>query len=310
MEKRVLVVGSANMDLSMNLFRIPKSGETLIDDGGVAYLPGGKGANAAVAFAKLGAKTALAAKLGVDTHGQQLYDYYRDIGIDTSYIRVDRENPTGLAVVMKESDGNNRIVVYPGANSTLTADDVRLAFSMRPEAVYLNFEIPYATVLDVAALAAERRIPIIIDAAPAKKSFDLSALPQIEIFTPNETETYEFTGIMPIGSSSSFQAAMMLYKMVNARYIVIKQGERGAFVYNGKHHFMIPSMKAGKVVDTTAAGDTFSAAMTIEYLRTGDITEAVKYGTAAAAIAVTRMGASTSVPSEDEVRRLLSLTDL
>lgn len=298
------------MDLSMNLFRIPKSGETLIDDGGVAYLPGGKGANAAVAFAKLGAKTALAAKLGVDTHGQQLYDYYRDIGIDTSYIRVDRENPTGLAVVMKESDGNNRIVVYPGANSTLTADDVRLAFSMRPEAVYLNFEIPYATVLDVAALAAERRIPIIIDAAPAKKSFDLSALPQIEIFTPNETETYEFTGIMPIGSSSSFQAAMMLYKMVNARYIVIKQGERGAFVYNGKHHFMIPSMKAGKVVDTTAAGDTFSAAMTIEYLRTGDITEAVKYGTAAAAIAVTRMGASTSVPSEDEVRRLLSLTDL
>ena len=298
------------MDLSMNLFRIPKSGETLIDDGGVAYLPGGKGANAAVAFAKLGAKTALAAKLGVDTHGQQLYDYYRDIGIDTSYIRVDRENPTGLAVVMKESDGNNRIVVYPGANSTLTADDVRLAFSMRPEAVYLNFEIPYATVLEVAALAAERRIPIIIDAAPAKKSFDLSALPQIEIFTPNETETYEFTGIMPIGSSSSFQAAMMLYKMVNARYIVIKQGERGAFVYNGKHHFMIPSMKAGRVVDTTAAGDTFSAAMTIEYLRTGDITEAVKYGTAAAAIAVTRMGASTSVPSEDEVRRLLSLTDL
>lgn len=308
MEKRVLIVGSANMDLSMNMYRLPELGETLLDDGGVAYMPGGKGANAAVAFARLGANAVLSAKIGVDVHGQRLYKYYREVGIDTSYIKVDHDNPTGLAVVMKESGGGNRIVVYPGANSYHTVENISEAFACRPEAVYLNFEIPFSTAVETARIAAARRIPVVIDAAPADKAHQLESLPDVEIFTPNETETYEYTGIMPQGSQSSLQAAMMLYKRVRAKYIVIKQGERGAFVYNGKHHFVIPAMKAGKVVDTTAAGDTFGAAMTIEYLRTGDINEAVRYGVAAGAIAVTRQGASTSVPSEEEVRRLLGST--
>ncbi len=309
-KKKVLIIGSANMDLSMNMYKVPAPGETVIDDGGVAYIPGGKGANSAVALAKLGAECVFAAKLGKDLHGQRLYQYYKDLGINTSYIKVDSENPTGLAVVMREGDGTNRIVVYPGANAHLGVDNVAEAFECEPDAVYLGFEIPFNIALAAAKIAESKNIPIFIDAAPADKSYQLESLPPVEIFSPNETETLEYTGIKPLGADASLRAALALYKRVKCKYIVIKQGERGAFVYDGKRYFFAPAMHAGKAVDTTAAGDAFTAATTIQYLRNGfDIKDAVAYGTAAGAITVTRPGASSSIPTEEEVLELLKNAD-
>ena len=308
--KKILVIGSANMDLSMNMYKVPAAGETLIDDGGVGYVPGGKGANAAVALKKLGADCYFCAKVGADLHGQKLYQYYKEQGINTSYIKVDRENQTGLAVVMKESDGNNRIIVYPGANATLSLDNINEAFECQPDALYLGFEIPFQTALYAAKAAASRGIPIFVDAAPANKDYPLESLPMLEVFSPNETETETYTGILPQGTDSALRAALALYKRVKAKYIVIKQGDRGAFVYDGKHFFVIPSIRLGKAVDTTAAGDAFTAALTVEYLNTDNIRTAVKYGVAAGAIAVTRRGASSSVPTEDEVRAVIVREDL
>ena len=164
--KKILVIGSANIDLSMNMFKVPDPGETLIDDGGVAYVPGGKGANAALAFKKLGAQAVLSAKLGADMHGQKLFNYYKEMGLDVSHVKVDHDSPTGLAVVMREADGANRIVVYPGANSLLTADNIVDAFDCDPDAVYIGFEIPFTRTFyeykeiepsaDIAARIAER----------------------------------------------------------------------------------------------------------------------------------------------------------
>ena len=298
---KILLIGSANMDLSMNLYRVPEPGETVLDDGGIAYTPGGKGANSAVAFAKLGANCLFCTKLGADAHGQRLFNYYKEVGINTSCIKVDQENPTGLAVVMKEADGSNRIVVYPGANSRLTKENIIDAFASEPDALYLGFEIPYMTAVAAAKVAAAKGIPVFIDAAPASKEYDLSLLPPVEVFSPNETECFEYTGIMPTGTESCLKAAYALLGMVKAKYIVIKLGARGAFVFDGKHFDLIPAYRAEKVVDTTAAGDTFTAALTIEYLRSGKIAGAVRYGAAAAAIAVSRNGAGASVPSEAEV---------
>lgn len=306
MSKKILVVGSANMDLSMNMYKVPASGETIIDDGGVAYVPGGKGANSAIALARLDADTVFCAKLGADLHGQKLYQYYKEQGINTSYIKVDRDNPTGLAVVMKESDGTNRIVVYPGANYHLTADNVAEAFECNPDALYLGFEIPFSIAQAAAKMASQRGIPVFIDAAPADKDHPLESLPYVEIFSPNETETQEYTGILPQGSDSSLRAALALYKRVKCKYIVIKQGGRGAFVYDGRHFNFVPAMRAGETVDTTAAGDAFTAAMTIKYLESGgDISIAVKYGVAAGAITVTRKGASASIPNRLEIEELI-----
>ena len=298
------------MDLSMNMYKVPEVGETLIDDGGVAYIPGGKGANAAVAFSKFGTDCYFCAKVGADLHGQKLYQYYKDAGINTSYLKVDRENPTGLAVVMKESDGNNRIVVYPGANSNLTQDNVSEAFDCEPDALYLGFEIPFNVALAAAKIASARGIPIFVDAAPANKDHPLESLPMLEVFSPNETETETYTGILPQGTDSALRASLALYRRVKAKYIVIKQGERGAFVYDGKHFFVIPSIRLGKAIDTTAAGDAFTAALTAEYMRGAGIRNAVKFGIAAGAITVTRRGASSSIPTDDEVRALIIKEDL
>ena len=234
----------------------------------------------------------------------------KEQGINTSYIKVDRENQTGLAVVMKESDGNNRIIVYPGANATLSLDNINEAFDCQPDALYLGFEIPFQTALHAARVAASRGIPIFVDAAPASKDYPLESLPMLEVFSPNETETETYTGILPQGTDSALRAALALYKRVKAKYIVIKQGDRGAFAYDGKHFFVIPSIRLGKAVDTTAAGDAFTAALTVEYLNTGNIRTAVKYGVAAGAIAVTRRGASSSIPTEDEVRAVIVREDL
>lgn len=303
---KILVVGSSNMDLSMNMYKIPAAGETLIDDGGVAYIPGGKGGNAATAFTKLSADCVFCTKVGADLHGQKLYQYYKDLGIDTSFIKVDRDNPTGLAVVMKESDGNNRILVYPGANNQLSLENVTEAFSCNPDALYIGFEIPFAIAVAAARIADSRGIPIFIDAAPANKEYALESLPEVEIFSPNESETETFTGILPQGADSALRAALALYKRVKAKYIVIKQGDRGAFIYDGKHFSVVPALRLGKAIDTTAAGDAFTAAMTLEYLRNdGDIKGAVKFGVAAGAITVTRRGASSSIPTEDEIRELM-----
>ena len=309
-KKKILVIGSANMDLSMNMYKIPAAGETVIDDGGVAYIPGGKGANAAVAFSKLGADCMLCAKVGADLHGQKLYQYYKDLGINTSHIKVDRDNQTGLAVVMKESNGNNRIIVYPGANANLSQDNILEAFECNPDALYLGFEIPFNVAISAAKLAASRNIPIFVDAAPASKDYPLENLPMLEVFSPNETETETFTGILPQGTDSALRASLALYRRVKAKYIVIKQGDRGAFVYDGKHFFVIPAIRLGKAVDTTAAGDAFTAALTLEYLRSANIRNAVKFGVAAGAITVTRVGSSSSIPTDDEVRALIIKEDL
>ena len=306
-KKRILVIGSSNMDFSMNLSKIPELGETLIDDGGVAYTPGGKGANAAIAFTKLGADCTFATKLGADLHGQKLYKYYTDMGIDTKYIRVDHDHPTGLAIVMREGDVGNRIVVYPGANAYMTTDGVISAFECNPDAVYLGFEIPFSTALSAAKIAAAKDIPVFIDAAPASKEHDLDNLPPIEIFSPNETETFEYTGIMPTTMEASLRAAFALSRRVKAKYIVIKQGARGAFCYDGVRYNTYPAIRSDKVVDTTAAGDTFTSALTLEYVRNGgDIEAAIRYANAAASIAVSRYGASSSVPTGEEVYQLLA----
>lgn len=306
-KKRILFVGSSNMDLSMNMYRIPAPGETLIDDGGVAYTPGGKGANSAIAASRLGAEAVFATNLGADLHGQKLYSYFKEQGLNTSHIKVDRENPTGFAAVLKESSAQNRIIYYPGANMTMTRENILEAFDSCPDAVYINFEISFEIALMAAKMASERGIPIFVDAAPAEEDFPLEALPPLEVFSPNETETEIYTGIKPLGADSSLRAALSLWRRIKCKYIVIKQGDRGAFIYDGKHYSMIPAYRPDKLVDTTAAGDAFTAALTLRYLQTeGDVVAATKFGAAVGALTVSKSGASTSLPTQSEVISFLN----
>ena len=300
-KQRILVVSSANIDFVQRMRRVPYSGETVVETGlGYSYVPGGKGANSAITFARFGADCVFACRLGRDANAKRLVSVYQREGIDTRYIREDPDAPTGLASILVEENGKNRIIVYPGANMTMGIEDIEAGFTCYPDAVYLQLEIPDEAVIETCRRANQDGIPIFIDAGPARLDFPLDELGHVEIFSPNENETRIFTGISPSNEDACLRAAVKLSTLVDAKYYVLKLGERGSFVYDGQNYQSIPAEKV-TAVDTTAAGDVFSAVMTYVYLQNKNIVSAMKYATCAAALSVTRPGASTSIPTLDEV---------
>ena len=293
---KILTVSSANMDFVMDTPKIPEAGESLICSGGYKYIPGGKGANSAVAVARLGGDSLFCTAVGRDANGTALLDLYNNEGIDTRFIYRANDAPTGLAAIMVEGNGQNRIMVYPGANRKITAEAIDLAMAEKPEALFMQLETSVETVLYAAKSAAKAGIPIVIDAGPADPEFPLEQLPETEIFSPNETETKIFTGITPTDEESCELAVKKLKERVKAKHFCIKLGDKGCYV-DGK---IIPSFKID-AVDTTAAGDTFTAALTLEYLRDGDICKAARFACAAAALVVSKKGASSSIPRRAQV---------
>lgn len=299
---RILTISSANIDLLARMTTIPSVGQTLKSEDGYEYTPGGKGANAALAVHRLGGDSVFCTKLGKDTHGTRLAGLFAQNGINTRFVTADKHERTGLALVMVEANGNNRIVVYPGANTKLNLGDVEDAMTCYPDAVLLQLEIPRETVIAAARYARKSGIPIIVDAGPAVNDFPLEELGPVEIFSPNETETYAYTGIHPTSTDKCLKACMILSQRIKARYYVLKLGERGVYLYDGTFFKVIAPYNVD-VVDTTAAGDVFSAAMTLEYLRSdGDIRRACEYANLAGALTVTKEGAYASVPSHDDIR--------
>ena len=303
--KRILVVSSANMDMVMNVDFVPVGGQTVIDKGTYTYVPGGKGANSAVAFSRLGAKCVFLTKLGEDSNGDALLSLYEKEGMDVSYIKRDKNVASGLAAILVEKTGQNRIIVFPGANSKIDLDTVTDAVASKPDALYMQFEINYDAILHAAKEAHKAGIPIFIDAGPANKDFPLEELTKVTVFSPNESETEAFTGISPIDESCCKAAALKLLERVKAEYIVIKLGGRGAYIFDGENG-IIKAPYDMPVVDTTAAGDAFTAALTLEYLKSGDILSACDYANAAGSITVSRAGASSSIPNEKEIADFIS----
>lgn len=304
MKKRILVVSSANMDFVMKVGKLPEAGQTVIESRSYSYVPGGKGANAAVALAKLGADCIFCARLGSDAHAKKLKELYIENNIDVRFIKHDRALPTGLASIIVEENGDNRIVVYPGANKNLSADDIEDAFTCIPDAVFLQFEIPDAAVIAASKFAEWHNIPVIVDAGPARTDYPLEKLGSLEIISPNESETFALTGILPNDSTNCLRACVALMQKVNTKYVVIKLGGRGAYIHDGRYSQLIQAYESN-VVDTTAAGDAFTAALTLEYLNSGDIVHSVKYANAVGAIVVSRPGASSSLPTAAEVSEFL-----
>ena len=300
MKKRILVVSSANLDFVQRMRRVPEAGETVIESSGYGYVPGGKGANSAVILARLGDDCVFCTRLGLDGNGNRLLSVYEKEGIDTRFIVRDKSAATGLASILVEEDGMSRIIVYPGANENLSPSDVEEAFTCYPDAVYLQFEIADEPILAAAKFAREKNIPLFIDAGPARADFPLESLGKVEIFSPNETETCQFTGIDPRDGEGYLRAAIKLSTMVDAKYIVIKTGSRGAYIYDGKYYHIVPSVPVS-VADTTAAGDVFTAALTHFYMEGMDIERATHMANCAAAISVSRRGAYSSIPSLKEV---------
>ena len=297
---RILAVGSANIDFIANVNRVPEAGETLLAGGSYEFVPGGKGANCAVAAARLGADVVFCTRVGNDTYGRMLAKVYADEKIDCRSVIIDKTRPTGLASVYVEESGANRITVFPGANAAVSRSDVEDAFMSYPDALLTQFEIPLDTVYFAAELAAENDVPVFIDGGPVPPALDFSALGKVTVFSPNENEAYAYTGIRPTDAESYIRICLDLYSRMKVQYIVLKLGARGCYVYDGHFGEAVPSYSVN-AADTTAAGDSFTAALTYEFLRSGNIRSACRYANAVGALTVTKRGALPSLPTEKEV---------
>lgn len=301
MKRRILVVSSANIDFVQPVEQVPGAGETMVCNRTYSYIPGGKGSNSAVAFARLGADTVFCAKAGRDENAARLRRMYAAEKIDTRFVFEDPNQPTGLASVIVEDSGENRIIVYPGANSYLSADDVEEAFTCYPDGVFIQLEIPAEAAVAAAGFAAQKDIPLFVDTGGASGDFPLEDLGKTEILSPNEPECYALTGIVPDSVENCLKAAIRLASRVETKYVVIKLSHRGCFVYDGKYYHIIPAHKV-QAEDTTGAGDVFTAALSYAYMQKGDILESARFANLAAAISVTRPGASVSAPYLREVK--------
>lgn len=305
MEKpEILVVGSMNMDLFVeDANKIPRFGESTVC-GNYGYAAGGKGANQAIAAALQGARVTMVGRIGSDENGIRLKEEMVKAGVNTEFIVQDEKKQTGLALMLLNSDGRYVSYVALGANENICALDVQKALDARRfDMVIMQLEMPLETVYRTYELAAQREIPVFLDAGPAMP-IPMERLKGLFILSPNEAETEALTGIPPDTEEHARQAAVKLYMEAAPKYVILKLGARGALVYDGEKMEQIPCFKV-KAIDSTAAGDTFGAALAIRLCKGDEMEEAVRFAHAAAGICVSRLGAQVSIPTAAEVEAFL-----
>jgi ribokinase len=294
---RAAVVGSINMDLILNMKKVPDVGENVLGTN-YGYANGGKGANQATALAKLGANVKMIGKVAEDSNGAKLLENLKNNSIDISGVATDGSQ-TGLAAIILDGEGRNRIVVYEGANTEIEPTRAVSDMGTDIDLLLLQFETNEEVVINCVNHAVKNGITTVIDCGPAK-NFNLEKMQGATILSPNESETKALTGIYPDNEENILKASKILEERSKAKYIVLKLGERGCALWDGKEIKFFSAYKSN-VVDTTAAGDCFTAALALEYIKSGDIEKACDLGNKAGSIAVSRMGAQSSMPTFEEI---------
>ena len=291
------VVGSINMDIILRMEQVPQIGENLLGTT-YGYANGGKGANQATALSKLGANVKMVGKVADDYNGKKLIENLKSKNIDVTNVATNGSQ-TGLAAILLDGDGKNRIIVYEGANTEIDAAEAVNAINSETDILLVQFETNEDVVIDCVNHAVKNNITTVIDCGPAKP-FNLEKMQGATILSPNESETQALTGILPTDDATILKASEILMQRSKSRFIVLKLGSRGCSLWDGKDLKIFPAYKS-EVVDTTAAGDCFTAALALEYVKSGDICKACETGNKAGAVAVSRLGAENSMPSVEEI---------
>jgi ribokinase len=301
MRPRVTVVGSSNTDLIVRVERLPRPGETILG-GEFLTAPGGKGANQAVAAARLGGEVTFIARVGLDSFGDESVENFKRDGIITDYVFRDPDSPSGVALIFVGPDGRNMIVVAPGANGRLSPDNIRSSKKAIASADVLltQFEIPLDTVSEAISIAFSSGVPVILNPAPAMEVKD-ELLRMVTFLTPNETEASILSGIEVREMGSAEKAAKELLRR-GVENVIVTLGEEGAVYVREDESRHIPAFKV-QAVDTTAAGDVFNGAFACAIASGRSPIDAIRFANKAAAISVTRMGAQPSIPTLEEVNR-------
>ena len=297
--QKITVIGSTNTDMVIKAQRLPLPGETIL--GGAFFMAqGGKGANQAVAVSRLGGQLTFVAKTGADIFGKNTRDVLVNDGIDVKYILEDKEEPTGVALIMVDEQAENSISVASGANAKLLPDDFNLIPEVIEDAdiILMQLEIPLETVEYVATKAHALGKKVILNPAPGCR-LSKSLLEKLYLLTPNETEAELISGIKVSDVPSAKEAAKQIHSMGVAS-VIITMGAKGALIYSENQFVLVPAVSVN-AVDTTAAGDVFNGALAVALSKKESLVSAAGFASKAAAISVTRMGAQPSVPYLNEV---------
>lgn len=304
MAAKILMTGSIMMDLILQMPRIPHPSESLL---GTSYsnAGGGKGSNSAVAAAKAGGEVSVCGTMGQDSNGEALLEMLKNVGIDVSNITLKEDANTGMAVIMLEEDGMNRIAIYTGANNDTTPEAVEKAYEGKEyDALMMQLEIPLETNVKAFEIARDRGMITCLDAGPAQ-NYPLERFNDLTILSPNETETDALVGILPKDEETSLEASKLLKERCNCKYVVLKMGDKGSYVYGEGIAQMVPTFKVTSV-DPTAAGDCFTGVLVKQYAETGDIIASARYASAAAAISVQHLGAQPSLPTKEQIEAFIA----
>lgn len=299
--RKIVVIGSSNTDMVIRCQRMPRPGETVLG-GEFMMNQGGKGANQAVAAAKLGGDVTFVAKIGNDIFGNQTIDSLRHAGVDTSKITASPQLPSGVALINVDAKGENSISVASGANADLSPADIDNAAGTIAGAavVLMQLETPIETIIHAAETAKRNGVTVVLNPAPAPSSpLPDELLRNIDIIIPNKTEAEIITGVT-LDAPGSELLALKSLESKGIGTVIFTLGSRGAVLCHQGECEEVPAVKV-KAVDTTAAGDTFCGAFCVALTEGKTIREAIAFGNRAAAISVTRPGAQQSTPLRSEL---------
>lgn len=301
---KIVVVGSSNTDMVVRLRRLPAPGETLLGET-FAMLPGGKGANQAVAASRAGGRVSFIGRVGRDDLGDRALSGLVKEGIDVQGVSRDVSAPSGVALIWVSAAGENSIAVSPGANGRLASKHITRAAKVFSQAsvVLLQLETPLSSVRVAARLANQVGACVILNPAPAMR-LPRELLRNIAVLTPNESEAESLTGIRVTDDASAARAARRLHEQ-GVETVIITLGSRGAYVSSHSVTERIAGLKV-KAVDTTGAGDVFNGALAVALAEGRALRQAVRFANVAAARSVTRRGAQPSAPIRSEILRYLA----
>jgi len=300
----VVVFGSINLDLVIEVAHLPIKGETVIGDRFYAAA-GGKAANQAVAIAKLETKVSLVGQVGDDSFGRTLIEGLQDAGVNTGGITVNPHTSSGIASIVVDRQGANTITCAAGANNLVREAELEQFKTILPQSkiVLLELGIPIATVLKAAREAKAHDCLLILDPAPVNSNLPEELYSLVDILTPNEVEASQLVGFTVDGVTTAKQAASFLHQM-GVKNVIITLGSQGSLYSDGTESFWVKPIDV-PVVDTVAAGDAFNGALAVALASGKTLHEAVRWATVGAALAVTKTGAQSSLPSKDSFQQLL-----
>lgn len=310
-QSQILVVGSLNMDQVVRVTRVPTLGETLLGAGSLKLIPGGKGANQAVAIARLGTAVSMAGRVGNDPFGERLLSALQADHVDTGLIVIDQQEASGVAFIFLDPDGNNAIVVASGANMRVGLDHAQssniLASIAKAQTLVLQLEIPLETVVSLIAAAHNVGVPVVLNLAPAQL-LPKAALQQLDVLIVNESEASLLSGQRVDSLEDARIVATVLLEQGIAR-VVITLGSQGALLAateaKGGTRIIYQSAPKVQVVDTTAAGDCFVGAFTVALTEGQTSEDALRFAVYASALKVTKFGAQSGLPTRAEVEAFL-----